>query len=247
MMEARNISLNFGALAALHNINISLQKGRSMALIGPTAAGKSLLLKSFCGLTKPQRGDILIDGAIQPVTLKRPVAIRDEIGMLFQHNALFDSLPVWQNISFRQIYKGMGHKEAHQHACSLLEAVGLEERIASLSPAELSGGMQKRVGLARAISTKPKYLLLDNPTAGLDPVSTTRVNRLIARLARDSGAAILVVTSVMARLSEFYDEIAVLHDGILRWHGPAKKAESDPNPYLQQLLSASREGPIEAI
>lgn len=242
-----NVSKNFGALEAVREVSLSLSPGRSLALIGPTAAGKSVLLKMLAGLYGPSQGELRIDGEAVGVTQTRPAALNRRIGMLFQQNALFDSLPVWENIAFRLIADGMERGEARAEAEALLPRVGLPIANADLFPADLSGGMQKRVGFARAIATKPDILLLDNPTAGLDPILAARIDGMISALARESGACVISVTGNMVGITEAYDEIGVMHDGVLRWHGEAKAAESDDNPWLRQLLAGSREGPISTL
>ena len=242
-----NLSKNFGSLEALKGVSFSLQAGRSLALIGPTAAGKSVLLKCLVGLYAPDGGTISIDGETVGVSDERAPSLNDRIGMLFQQNALFDSLPVWENIAFRLIANGMSREQARAEAEALLPRVGLPAANADLFPADLSGGMQKRVGFARAIATKPDILLLDNPTAGLDPILSARVDDMISALARESGACVISVTSNMVGITEAYDEIGVMHEGELRWQGSAKAAETDDNAWLRQLLAGSREGPISTL
>ena len=241
------VSKNFGAVDTLKEVSLSLAPGRSLALIGPTAAGKSVLLKCLVGLYAPTSGRILIDGAEVGVTDERALELNRRIGMLFQQNALFDSLPVWENIAFRLIADGMDRDAARAEAEALLPRVGLPVANADLFPADLSGGMQKRVGFARAIATKPDILLLDNPTAGLDPILSARVDGMISALARESGACVISVTGNMVGITDAYDEIAVLHEGILRWHGGAKEAETAKNVWLQQILAGSRDGPISTL
>jgi phospholipid/cholesterol/gamma-HCH transport system ATP-binding protein len=241
------VSKQFGSLTALDNVSLSLEAGRSLALIGPTAAGKSVLLKLIVGLYGSEQGRLLIDGEAVGDSGARSDAMNARIGMLFQQNALFDSLPVWENIAFRPIVYGMARDEARAFAETMLPSVGLPVTTADLYPADLSGGMQKRVGFARAIATKPDILLLDNPTAGLDPILAARVDRMIGSMARESGACVISVTGNMVGITEAYDEIAVLHDGVLRWHGAAKAAETDDNAWLRQLLAGSRDGPISTI
>ena len=241
------VSKSFGALKALDGVSLSLEAGRSLALIGPTAAGKSVLLKCLVGLYGADGGAISIDGEAVGISDERPAALNDRIGMLFQQNALFDSLPVWENIAFRLIANGMARDEARAEAEALLPRVGLPAANADLFPADLSGGMQKRVGFARAIATKPDILLLDNPTAGLDPILSARVDDMISALARESGACVISVTSNMVGITEAYDEIGVMHEGELRWQGSAKAAETDDNAWLRQLLAGSREGPISTL
>lgn len=246
-VAVENLGKRFGAIEALKDVSLSLDAGRSMALIGPTAAGKSVLLKSLVGLYAPDAGRILIDRAEVGVTDERPSELNDRIGMLFQQNALFDSLPVWENIAFRLIANGMNRDAARAKAEALLPRVGLPAANADLFPADLSGGMQKRVGFARAIATEPDILLLDNPTAGLDPILAARVDGMISEMARESGACVISVTGNMVGITEGYDEIAVLHDGVLRWYGDAKAARDDDNAWLRQLLDGSRDGPISTM
>ena len=246
-LQIENLTKRFGGLAAVDDFSLSLEAGRSLALIGPTAAGKSVLLKCLVGLYAPEQGRILIDGEAVGVTDARSDALNARIGMLFQQNALFDSLPVWENIAFRLMANGMGRDAARAEAEALLPRVGLPATNADLFPADLSGGMQKRVGFARAIATKPDILLLDNPTAGLDPILAARIDGMISSLARDSGACVISVTGNMVGITEAYDEIAVMHDGVLRWQGTGKAAETDDNAWLRQILAGSREGPISTL
>ena len=246
-LAVENLEKSFGPLKAVKGVSLSLEAGRSLALIGPTAAGKSVLLKCLVGLYAPEAGRVLVDGAAVGVTDERAPDLNARIGMLFQQNALFDSLPVWENIAFRLIANGMRRDEARAKAEALLPRVGLPAANADLFPADLSGGMQKRVGFARAIATAPDILLLDNPTAGLDPILAARVDGMISALARESGACVISVTGNMVGITDAYDEIAVMHEGVLRWHGAAKAAEKDDNQWLRQLLDGSREGPISTL
>jgi phospholipid/cholesterol/gamma-HCH transport system ATP-binding protein len=246
-LAINNVMKRFGAVSAVNGVSLQLEAGRSLALIGPTAAGKSVLLKCLVGLYAPDAGEIMIDGDKVGVTDARAPELNARIGMLFQQNALFDSLPVWENIAFRLIANGMAREEARAKAEALLPKVGLPVANADLFPADLSGGMQKRVGFARAIATEPDILLLDNPTAGLDPILAARVDGMISALARESGACVISVTGNMVGITEAYDEIAVIHDGVLRWHGAAKAAESDDNAWLRQLLDGRRDGPISTL
>ena len=243
-INIQNLTVQFGQKKAITDLTFSVGKGEVVGIIGPTAAGKTVLLKTLAGLYRPHAGAIEIGG--EDISA-RGAGAADRIGMLFQQNALFDSLPVWENIAFRLIADGMDRDQARQHAEALLPRVGLPAANADLFPADLSGGMQKRVGFARAIATQPDILLLDNPTAGLDPILAARVDGMISTLARESGACVISVTSNMVGLTEAYDEIAVLHDGVLRWHGATSAAQSDDNPWLRQLLAGSRDGPISTM
>ena len=242
MIEIAHLSKNFGTdsgtIAALKDVSLSLAKGRSLALIGPTAAGKTVLLKCLVGLYRPDAGVIEIEGGR---------ASRDSIGMLFQQNALFDSLSIWENIAFPLIAQGMGRRAAREMAVALLPKIGLGVEVTELLPADLSGGMRKRVGFARAIITQPKILLLDNPTAGLDPILAARIERMIKGLVAESGASVISVTSNMGGIYEAYDEIAVMDAGVLHWHGTSAAARESDNPYLRQILAGQRDGPIKVL
>lgn len=246
-IEIDTLGKSFDGKRVLHDISLTLAPGRSLALIGPTAAGKTVLLKCLVGLYAPDRGSIKFDGADAGSADMRAETLNDRIGMLFQQNALFDSLSVWENIGFRLMARGETRAGARARAEELLPQVGLPVETADLFPADLSGGMQKRVGFARAIATAPDILLLDNPTAGLDPILAARVDAMISSLARKNGATVISATGNMVGLTDAYDDIAVLHDGALRWHGPADAAQKADNPWLRQLLSGSRTGPIETM
>ena len=180
-LQIENVSKNFADVTALRDVSLSLDAGRSLALIGPTAAGKSVLLKILAGLYGPDAGRIAVDGETVGVTDERAPELNKRIGMLFQQNALFDSLPVWENIAFRLIADGMPRAEARAEAEALLPRVGLPAANADLFPADLSGGMQKRVGLARAIAADPEIIFFDEPTTGLDPIMAGVINDLIRR------------------------------------------------------------------
>lgn len=247
MLQIESVSKNFDNLVALDKVDLSLKQGRSLALIGPAAAGKSVLLKCLVGLYAPSDGVIKIDGVDVGAAAQRPKELNHRIGMLFQQNALFDSLTVWENIAFRLMADGMGRRAARAQAEALLPKVGLPEENAILTPADLSGGMQKRVGLARAIATDPDILLLDNPSAGLDPILAAKIDRMIKGLVEKRGATVISVTGNMVNIHEAYDEIAVLHEGCMRWHGTSQAARDDKNPWLRQLLEGQRDGPIETI
>ncbi len=242
-IDIQNVTVRFGQTVALSNLSLSVKAGEVLGIIGPTAAGKTVLLKTLAGLYKPQTGSLFIDGNN---ISDRDAHITDRIGMLFQQNALFDSMTIWENIAFRAINSGLSRVEARAQVAALLPRVGLSESAGDLMPSDLSGGMQKRVGFARAIFSKPDFLLLDNPTAGLDPILAARIEKMIQSMARESGATVLSVTGNMTHIHEAYDVVAVLHDGVLHWQGPAAEAHSNNNPYLRQLIEGRRDGPIQA-
>ena len=247
MIKLKAISKQFGQIKALDQVSLDLKAGKSLAVIGSAGAGKSVLLKVIAGLYAPETGSIEIDGRTVGTVEQREEAQNLRIGMLFQQNALFDSLPVWENIAFRLLMTGTKREQARATSEALLTKVGLPAENADLFPADLSGGMQKRVGFARALATNADILLLDNPTAGLDPILAARIDRMISRLARDSGATVISVTGNMVGIHDAYDEIAVLDKGQVKWHGPAKEAEAASNPWLRQLIDGNREGPIDVM
>ncbi len=234
----KNVSKRFytstGEVCALRDVSLSLAPARTLALVGTTGAGKSVLLKLLAGLYAPDSGTIVFN-----TPHKKP-----RIGMLFQHNALFDSLPVWENIAFPLLVGSaenpMTRREARDVAQALLPRVGLPPDTADLSPSALSGGMQKRVGFARAIIAKPDILLLDNPTAGLDPILAARIDAMIGTLARESGASVISVTAHMAGLGTAHDDIAVLHEGVLYWHSAMHDTLDEGlkgSAWLRQILA----------
>ena len=246
-LAVENLVKRFGALEAVKGVSLSLQAGRSLALIGPTAAGKSVLLKCLAGLYAPEQGRILVDRAVVGVTDERPAELNARIGMLFQQNALFDSLPVWENIAFRLIANGMARDEARTKAEALLPRVGLPAANADLFPADLSGGMQKRVGLARAIAAEPEIIFFDEPTTGLDPIMAGVINELIREIVTEMGATAMTITHDMSSVRAIADNIAMLHDGVIKWTGPVAQLDTSGDPYLDQFIHGRAEGPIEAV
>lgn len=247
MIKISHLNKNFGSLQALKDVSLSLDKRRSLALLGATAAGKSVFLKCLAGLYPLSSGKIEIDGQLVGVTAERSANMNHRIGTLFQQNALFDSLPVWENISFRLMADGMKRSEAKDKAEEILPKIGLPAETGKLFPADLSGGMQKRVGFARAIITNPDILLLDNPTAGLDPILAARIDRMINRLVHASGATVVSATSNMVGIYEAYDDIAIMDAGILQWNGTSKEAQATDNPWVRQIIEGHREGPIKVL
>ncbi|MDI9348900.1 MAG: ATP-binding cassette domain-containing protein [Candidatus Symbiobacter sp.] len=240
---------SFGRKNVLHPVNIAIKPHRSTVIIGQSGTGKSVLLKLILGLLKPDHGQILINGldrakfaAIQPRTSKLP-----RFGMLFQGAALFDSLTVWENVVFGLIEgQGMKRADAYPLALVALAQVGLPAEVASLFPSELSGGMQKRVGLARAIATKPDFLFFDEPTTGLDPIMADVINELIRATVSKLQVTSLSITHDMASVRKIADDVAMLHQGQIIWFGTLAEMETSQNPYLQQFIHGRSEGPIQA-
>ena len=240
------LTKRFGTTAALDGVDLRLAKGETLAIIGPSAAGKSVLMKCLVGIYGADRGSIILDGddVSKPNADKRP-EWASKIGMLFQQNALFDSLTVWENICFRQIELGtMNRSQAKAHAIDLLAHVGLAEESAVLSPSDLSGGMQKRVGIARAISSDPTVLLLDNPTAGLDPVLSNHIELMIAKIAEQRGTTVISITNDMQIARNRYQNLMMMHNGKVYWSGPTSTIDDAHNDHLTQMLKGSSHGPI---
>ena len=237
----------FGAKVVLDGIDLDIAEGESVVMIGGSGSGKSVLLKCILGLLRPDTGSILIDGT---ETLDLDGRARDRvnahIGMLFQGAALFDSLPVWQNVAFGLIQgrRTRSRAEARARAEECLAQVGLRPEVADLVPAELSGGMQKRVGLARAIAARPDIVFFDEPTTGLDPIMADVINDLIVATTRDLGATTLSITHDMASATKIADRIAMLYKGRLIWVGPADRVFDSGNPHVDQFVHGRAEGPI---
>lgn len=241
------LTKRFGEKEVLKGIDLEVYPGETVVLIGPSACGKTVLLKCIIGLVNPDGGTILIDGTD---TADLSSGQRDEFmantGMLFQQSALFDSMKVWENIGFRLGQtKGIDRGEVRRIAIEKLNNVGLPADAADLYPNELSGGMKKRVGLARAIADSPGILLLDEPTAGLDPIMTNNINQLITRNAETIGATTVAVTSDMDGAKAIADRVAMIYDGKIIWCGSVSDAEDTGNEYFDQFIHRRGTGPIQ--
>lgn len=233
----------------LDGVDLDIAPGRSLVVIGGSGQGKSVTLKCALGLMKPDAGQVLVDGA--DVT-KMPPEIRARVmrkfGMLFQGAALFDSLPVWENIAFRLIYADrVKRTEARERAIEAMRKVRLAPEFADVRPVELSGGMQKRAGLARAIIAKPDILFFDEPTTGLDPITADAINDLIVEMVRELNCAAVSITHDMASARKIADEIAMLHNGKIVWRGPAATIDASGNAMVDQFIAGRAEGPIQAV
>lgn len=246
-ISLRDIVKGFGDNRVLDGLSLDLAAGQRLALIGNAASGKTVLLKCVIGLYAIDSGSIKVDGAeISSLDGGAREKLLDRFGVLFQRSALFDSLPVWENIAFKRLNTGhVRRKDAREAAILKLRQVGMKPETADLYPASLSGGMQKRVALARAIMEQPDILLLDDPTAGLDPILTRVINELIARLAEETGATVLSVTSDMEAMRRDYEAMAMLHDGRIIWSGAVRDIGQAGNPYLDQLVNGRADGPIK--
>jgi phospholipid/cholesterol/gamma-HCH transport system ATP-binding protein len=246
-IELKGVTKSFGDNHVLKGIDLKVEDGESLVLIGGSAAGKTLILKCILGLVSPDSGAILIDGEDTTRLSRRArAALYDRMGMLFQQNALFDSLSVWENVAFRLLQDGrMSDGDARETAIARLASVGLDADVGDLSPAEISGGMQKRVGFARAIAAAPEIVLLDEPTAGLDPIMTNIVIDQILDGVRDLGATTLSITSDMVGAKRVADRIAMIHEGRIIWCGHTAEVEDCANPYVDQFVHNRGDGPIE--
>jgi len=237
----------FGRKKVLQGVDLEIEQGESVVVIGGSGSGKSVLLKCILGLLRPDGGEILVDG--QPTVhmgSSDRARLLTKFGMLFQGAALFDSLPVWQNVSFGLIQgSGMKLPEAKRLAIDTLAKVGLGADVADLFPAELSGGMQKRVGLARAIASKPEIIFFDEPTTGLDPIMSDVINQLIVERVRDLGATALSITHDMASARKIADRIVMLYQGKIIWQGKTAEIDHSGNAYVDQFINGRAEGPIQ--
>lgn len=247
MIELRGVSKAFGPKEVLRGVDLVIPKGESMVIIGGSGTGKSVMLKSVLGLISPDAGQILVDG--KDVEKVERDAFLTRFGMLFQGGALFDSLPVWQNVSFRLLRGALKRPraEARDIAIEKLRRVGLTPDVADQFPAELSGGMQKRVGLARAIAAEPEIIFFDEPTTGLDPIMSGVINDLIREIVVEMGATAMTITHDMTSVRAIADDVAMLHGGKIRWTGPVSDMDHSGDPYLTQFISGSADGPIEAV
>ncbi|NRB20105.1 MAG: ATP-binding cassette domain-containing protein [Rhodobacteraceae bacterium] len=247
MIRMQNVHKSFGDNRVLRGIDLHIAKGSSMVIIGGSGTGKSVALKSVLGLIKPDSGTILVDG--KPADSGDRDAFLARFGMLFQGGALFDSLPVWQNVAFRLLRGTLKRPvdEAREIAIEKLRRVGLKADVADLLPAELSGGMQKRVGLARAIAAEPEIIFFDEPTTGLDPIMAGVINDLIREIVVEMGATAMTITHDMSSVRAIADNVAMLHDGVIQWTGPVADMDASGDPYLDQFIHGRAEGPIEAV
>jgi len=243
-ISIRGLSKSFNGNAVLEDVDLDIMPGDSTTVIGMSGTGKSVLIKCVLGLLKPDAGEILVDGEnwlalSEHEHLKR----MQRIGMLFQGAALFDSLKVWENVAFALLRQGVGKKQAHDRAHEVLEWVGLHD-VGELMPAELSGGMAKRVGLARTICHKPDIVFFDEPTTGLDPIMSDVINRLIVRLHKGSGTTMLSITHDLKSAAMISDYIALLCQGRIHRIIPADELTSDQDPILRQFVEGRASGPI---
>lgn len=233
LLSIRGLRKGFGRKEVLSGIDLDLEAGGSLVVIGGSGTGKSVLLRCILGLETPDAGTILYRGA--PLAGGNRAAFLDGFGMLFQNAALFDSLPVWKNVAFR-LLKTRSGADARAIAIDKLARVGLGPEVADLFPAELSGGMRKRAGLARAIAADPSVIFFDEPTTGLDPIRAARINALIRGIVEETGASAITITHDMTSVRTIADRVALLDQGVVRWQGALHEMEGADDAYLDDFI-----------
>jgi len=241
------VKKHFGPKVVLDGVNLTVNAGESLVIIGGSGSGKSVTIKCVLGILRPDSGSVKVEGEeVTGLSVRKRDAYLRKFGMLFQGGALFDSLPVWENVAFGLIQgHGVSRVRAREIALEKLARVGLGADVADLSPAELSGGMQKRVGLARAIAADPEIIFFDEPTTGLDPIMADVINDLIATTVRDLGVTALSITHDIASARKISNRIAMLYRGKIIWDGPTSEIDHSANPYVDQFIHGSAEGPIK--
>jgi phospholipid/cholesterol/gamma-HCH transport system ATP-binding protein len=242
----QDVTKAFEGALVLDGLDLAVDAGRSLVIIGRSGQGKSVTLKLALGLMRPDGGRILLDGQdITSVSGRARRRLMSQFGVLFQSGALFDSLTVWENVAFRLInVDGMSRAEARKHALEALDRVRLGDHVADLYPNELSGGMQKRAALARAIAATPQVLFFDEPTTGLDPITAAAINDLIVEQVRRLGCTAVTITHDLASARKIADEIVLLHAGRIIWRGGPADLDRATEPFVQQFVGGLPEGPL---
>jgi len=246
MIDIVNLHKSFGGNHVLRGVDLGIQKGESMVVIGGSGSGKSVLLKHIIGILRPDEGKVLIDGAdLTSLTEKELYEARKKFGMLFQMSALFDSLSVWENVAFGILRnKRTPDREAKAIAVEKLRSVGMVG-VEDMMPAQLSGGMKKRVGLARAIAHEPEILLYDEPTTGLDPIMADAINDLIVEMKKTMSVTSVAITHDMNSAYKIADRIAMLYEGKIIETGSPDEIRNSSNPVVRQFVTGSATGPIK--
>ena len=242
-----NVRKGFGPKQVLNGVTLAVPKGHSLVVIGGSGTGKSVMLKCILGILQPDFGVIRLGGeSVLGLRGKDRDAMLQRFGMLFQGGALFDSLSVWENVAFGLIQgRQMARGPARDIAIEKLAQVGLGPDVAKLTPAELSGGMQKRVGLARAIAADPEIIFFDEPTTGLDPIMADVINNLIVDCVKRLGATTISITHDMTSARKIADDIAMIHKGQIVWQGAAKSIDKSGNAFVEQFIHGRADGPIQ--
>lgn len=246
-IELNDVHKSFGKKKVLQGINLSLNKGESLVVIGGSGTGKSVLIKSIIGLLKPEKGSIKIDGQeTTGLSNNERNGIMSKFGYLFQGGALFDSLSIWENVAFGLLYaQGMDRDQAREIAEKKIMQVGMGKDVADLFPAELSGGMQKRISLARAVATNPEIIFFDEPTTGLDPIMSDVINNLIVKCSKELNATTITITHDMVSAIKIADKMAMIYNGRIIWEGSPKVVFNSGNEYVDQFVHGRSQGPIE--
>lgn len=248
-IQVTDMHKGFVRKKVLDGINLEVEKGQSLVVIGGSGSGKSVLLKNIIGLMEPDKGKVIIDGEdTTHIKGGKRRKVMAKFGYLFQGGALFDSLPVWHNVAFGVLQrKNATFAEAKDLAVEKLRSVGLGADVADLYPNELSGGMQKRVSLARAIANNPEIIFFDEPTTGLDPIMADVINDLIVKCSEELGASTITITHDMASVRKIADKVAFLYKGQIKWTGDIKELDKSGNDYVDQFIHGRAEGPIETL
>lgn len=246
IIEVRNLTKSFGKNHVLTGVSFKVKKGESYVIIGGSGSGKSVLLKCILGILTPTSGEVILQNEnIIGLSYKKRAKVMLKCGILFQGGALFDSLTVLENISFGLIYGlGWSRQKAREKAIEKLKAVNLKEEILNSYPSELSGGMQKRVALARAIATNPDIIFFDEPTTGLDPITSEMINELIVKCTKELGFSAISITHDINSLKHISDRVGLLFGGQLIWEGNNVELWNSDNPYVKQFITGSLEGPF---
>lgn len=246
-VELRDVHKAFGPKKVLQGVNLSVAKGESLVIIGGSGTGKSVAIKTILGLLTPDSGAVLIDGEdVTRVTGAKRDEINSQTGMLFQMAALFDSLPIWENVAFAPLSdKKVARRDAKDLAAEKLRLVGLGTSVLDRYPADLSSGMQKRVGLARAIANDPEIILFDEPTTGLDPIMADVINNLIVAVNKEVGATALTITHDMGSAVKIGDRVAMIYQGKVVWAGPASDVKNTGVEVVDQFVQGRTDGPIQ--
>ena len=241
IIEVKNLTKGFNDTMVLNNINFKLFEGESLAIIGASGSGKSVLLKNIIGLLTPDKGSIKING-LEMVNLKRSAKekVLLDLGITFQHGALFDSLQNWENIVFKIRNKEkLSNKDAKKLALSIIKRLGLNSEILTLYPSEISGGMQKRVAIARAICGDPKVLLFDEPTSGLDPVTGSLIDKLIKTAVKTVGGSAITITHDMASVCRIADKVILIDGQTISWSGTSEEMLKSNNPKIKDFIKST--------
>lgn len=246
-ISVRNLYKSFGRNRVLDGLDLDVETGESLVVLGGSGSGKSVLIKTIIGLLRPNKGSIIFNGQdVTSLTKIQKNEFMQKCGFLFQGGALFDSLPIWQNICFTHLNNlAMDLVKAKDIAIEKLASVGLEERVADLYPSELSGGMQKRAALARAIAMNPEVIFFDEPTTGLDPIMSSIINDIITKNVKKLGATAITITHDIASARVIADRVAMIYEGKIIWHDSIKKLDHSGNAIVDQFIRGRSEGPIQ--